>query len=78
MENRKIVIAGGTGFIGHGLAKYFVKINDVIIIGRDAKRHDNNSFNTHKITRADGYNIEYLTWDGQTRGEWCKAFECAI
>ena len=34
MNNKKIVIAGGTGFIGQALAAFFGRNNDIMILGR--------------------------------------------
>jgi NAD dependent epimerase/dehydratase family enzyme len=63
MRNKKIVIAGGSGFIGQAIAKYFGKENDIVIIGRNAKHHDNNFYDEDKVKMEDGYRVKYLTWD---------------
>ncbi len=53
----KIIIAGGSGYIGTYLAQYFAsKNNDIIILSRS---HHNN---TPKIT--------YCVWDGKNTGDW--------
>ena len=50
----KIVIAGGTGFIGNELVPHFEKLNhEVLVLGR---------------TKIDKPN--YHQWDGKTLGEW--------
>ena len=36
MRNKKIIIAGGTGFIGQGLARRWAKDNQVIILSRQS------------------------------------------
>jgi NAD dependent epimerase/dehydratase family enzyme len=58
MKHKKIVIAGGTGFIGQAMARYFGKDNHVILLSR-------HSANDNKLIKAvDGYNITYWRWDG--------------
>lgn len=50
----KIVIAGGTGFIGSELVQYFEKKrHDVIVLGRSLVKKSN-----------------YCQWDGKTVGDW--------
>ncbi|SFD14710.1 hypothetical protein SAMN05518672_101726 [Chitinophaga sp. CF118] len=63
MENRKIILAGGTGFIGNGLIKYFGKNNDIIIL----TRHPLASFGR----------VKYVQWDGKTLQGWEKYLENA-
>ena len=77
MRNKKIVIAGGSGFIGQAIAKYFGKENDIVIIGRIAKHHDNNFYDEDKVKMEDGYRVKYLTWDANSLGEWSGALEHA-
>jgi uncharacterized protein len=60
----KIILAGGSGFIGSVLADYFAaKGMEVVILTRNPK------------TRADS--IREVHWDGATTGEWCKELEGA-
>src|SRR5690349_9902774 len=61
---RRIVIAGGSGFLGQVLAKWFVaKGDDVVVLTRSP--HD----------RKDG--IKEVRWDGRTKGEWVKCLDGA-
>jgi uncharacterized protein (TIGR01777 family) len=61
---RKVVIAGGTGFLGSCLAKHFSDKNDrVIILTRGASRTIGS--------------IEYKQWDGKTLGTWAECLESA-
>lgn len=57
----KIVIAGGTGYLGRLLTNYFLKDskNQVFVLSRN-----------EKLNRG---NLHYLKWDGKTKGYW-KAF----
>ena len=60
----KIIIAGGTGFIGTFLADYFVKSNNqVVILSR--QQHDPKK------------NITYLQWDGKTLQDWAHDIDGA-
>ncbi len=53
----KIILAGGTGFLGKNLAKHFSdQENEVLVLSR-------------KQYPAQG-KIKYLQWDGKTPGEW--------
>lgn len=49
MENKKIVIAGGTGFIGQALAERWGRNNTVIVLSRRC------------LTARDGYNVGYCS-----------------
>ncbi len=63
MINR-VVIPGGSGFLGSSLANYLVtKGYEVIIL-------------TRKPSKTEGP-IQYIYWDGKNLGEWARAFENA-
>lgn len=64
MMKRKIVIAGGSGFLGQILAKHFSQKGDeVIILSRSQKTNTKN--------------IIYQTWNGKTLGKWTESLENA-
>lgn len=63
MKNKRIIIAGGSGFIGHGLSDYFGTDNDIVIL-------------TRRPQAARG-RVQYIAWDGRTRGDWAAALEGA-
>lgn len=65
MKNKKIIIAGGTGFIGQALTKHFAKDNHVIILTRQSVAGNNNRFSKKLVQPADGYNVTYWRWDGK-------------
>lgn len=65
MKNKKIIIAGGTGFIGQELARHFGKDNHVVILTRKSVQGSNNRYNNKLLKAADGYNITYWRWDGK-------------
>ncbi|WP_226668289.1 TIGR01777 family oxidoreductase [Metabacillus litoralis] len=54
---KKIVLAGGSGFLGEKLANYLVERNyKVVILTRNKKEMRNQ--------------VSYVEWDGQTLGNW--------
>ncbi|HEY0067292.1 MAG TPA: TIGR01777 family oxidoreductase [Flavisolibacter sp.] len=61
MINR-IVLAGGSGYLGRVLADYYKdKAHDIVILSRKA--------------HAPQGNVRYLVWDGRTYGAWTEALE---
>lgn len=77
MKNKKIIIAGGTGFIGEEMTKYFGRENQIIILTRNIAHQKTNRNNYSVIGKEDKLNLEYQHWDGKTLGEWSKTFEAA-
>jgi len=73
---KKIVIAGGTGFIGTSLIKYFSKDNEVIVLTRGIKNEKNNSFG-HKKEIPGMPHIQYVIWDARNHGSWTSVLEDA-
>lgn len=59
---RKIVLAGGSGFLGQILAKHFSQKDDEVII-------------LSRIKKANSKNITYQTWNGKTLGKWTDSLE---
>jgi uncharacterized protein (TIGR01777 family) len=61
---RKILIAGGTGFIGQALtAELLERGYEVIILTRGQAKEEEG--------------VRYLNWDGKTLGDWAQEFEGA-
>ncbi|MDC8005618.1 TIGR01777 family oxidoreductase [Aureisphaera galaxeae] len=61
---RKLIIAGGSGFLGSILINHFKnKVHSIIVLSRTK-------------TKTTG-NITYVKWDGQTLGDWVKHLEHA-
>lgn len=77
MKNKKIIIAGGTGFIGEEMTKYFGKENQLIILTRNSQHTKNNRNNYSVISETEKRNTQYLYWDGKTMAEWVQSFEGA-
>src|SRR5690349_4570549 len=62
--SRRIILAGGTGFLGSLLAKRFAAQQcDVLILTR------------HPKVRSDG--VRDVAWDGETIGDWAAELEGA-
>jgi len=61
---RHIILAGGSGFLGHVLARHFLASgHGVVILTRTPK------------PRADG--VREVAWDGETPGDWTRELEGA-
>jgi len=61
---KKLVIAGGTGFLGEALIKHFEnEMDEIVVLSRSESK------NSGKIT--------YLKWDAKTLGSWCPKLEGA-
>jgi uncharacterized protein len=65
MKNKKIVISGGTGFIGQALAARWGKDNHIVILGRQPSGTGNHTYGRQALTAAQGYHITYWHWDGR-------------
>jgi uncharacterized protein (TIGR01777 family) len=64
MSAKRIVIAGGSGFIGRALAEEFSRCGDhVVVLTRSPRR------------RTDG--VAEAEWDGVSAGAWCTQLEGA-
>ena len=60
----KVIIPGGSGFIGKFMADFFKEKNyEVVILTRGTARKE--------------HGIRYLNWDGKTFGDWIHEFENA-
>ncbi len=64
MQINKLILAGGTGFLGQAIVNRFSKKGtEIIIFSRGEKRTINN--------------VKHVHWDGKTPGEWTKELEGA-
>ena len=70
MKNKKIIIAGGTGFIGQEMTKYFSKENQIIILTRQLRNVQNNRNHYNSPDQQDLKDVQFVKWDGVTSGEW--------
>ncbi len=62
---RKLIIAGGTGFLGQALIDHFKNDFDAIVV---LSRREN---------KLEG-KVRYIKWDAKTEGSWCKELEGAF
>ena len=77
MKNKKIIIAGGTGFIGQEITRYFGAENEIVILSRGLQHVKTNAFD-HPIIDGNEYpRLRYVQWDGTTPGDWTKELEAA-
>ncbi len=59
---RKVILAGGTGFIGRYLSRYYLKKGfEVVILSRGVSKTEDT--------------IRYVNWDGQTLSDWQNELE---
>lgn len=56
---KKIVLAGGSGYLGQVFAKHYRDITDEVIILARKKQQD--------IA-----NVKFVIWDGKTASDWCE------
>ncbi len=77
MKNKKIILAGGTGFIGQELCNYFGRENTIVVLTRQVKDITGNAFGEDHVKAEVKNNIRYVKWDGTTVGEWKKEFDGA-
>lgn len=59
----KLILAGGTGFLGEALIRHFNNVKEIVVLTRGAAR---------KINQ-----VRYVQWDGATLGEWVTELENA-
>ncbi len=77
MKNKKIVIAGGSGFIGQELVRYFGKANEMIVLTRAIPGKRNNRNKQELLTAAERRHTQWVQWDGKTQGAWAGQLEKA-
>lgn len=66
MKGLKIVIAGGSGFIGQAMAARWGVDNEVVILSRQRPRRTDNNFGRTQATER----ARTVSWDGKTVGPW--------
>ncbi|MEM7673319.1 MAG: TIGR01777 family oxidoreductase [Verrucomicrobiota bacterium] len=64
MINKKIIIAGGSGFIGRSLTKYLITHGFTVVILTRSRCNDYNR-------------VRHIFWDGKTLGAWASELENA-
>jgi len=71
MKNKKIIIAGGSGFIGQSLAEFFGSDNSIVILTRGLNKAVNNNFGNTILSDKVKDNVRFVQWDGKSAGAWC-------
>jgi uncharacterized protein (TIGR01777 family) len=69
MKNKKIIIAGGTGFIGQEITKYFGKENKIVILTRQIENTKTNRNNCSSLSREDFQRVRFVKWNGKTTND---------
>ncbi len=77
MKGKKIIIAGGTGFIGSEMIKHFGVSNEVIVFTRGINNVKTNSFKPGIALPHSHDSIKYIIWDAEHLGDWVHALENA-
>ncbi|MBI3137304.1 MAG: TIGR01777 family protein [Sphingobacteriales bacterium] len=77
MENRKIVIAGGSGFIGNELIRYFGKDHTIIALTRSLPKPVNNRYGKPEQQPSGGNKFIRVRWDGKNPGAWMQSLDGA-
>lgn len=73
MKQEKIILAGGSGFIGQSIANYFCDENHIIILSRHADGEK-----TNRVGSQDPLpNTRSVYWNGKEAGSWSKELEGA-
>ena len=72
-HNKKIVIAGGTGYIGQAMAARWSAGNEVVILTRNAHGKADNTYGV----RADAAAARLAYWDARHPGAWQQELEGA-
>ncbi len=72
LSGKKIIIAGGSGFIGQAMAARWENDNEVVILSRSGSQ-PNNSYSTAVPAGA----ARYVRWDGEHQGDWAAELEGA-
>jgi len=78
MKNKRIVIAGGTGFIGQQLVGYFGKDNHIVVLSRQSVNPRNNAYSHTLLLPKYGFDVTYRRWDGKhVEKHWANELEGA-
>ena len=61
---KKIILAGGSGFLGRALAAYFIRVGHAVTV-------------LSRSPRAPDSGAHEMLWDADTLGDWCRELEGA-
>jgi hypothetical protein len=77
VENNKIIIAGGTGFLGQEMMRHFGKQNEILILSRQVANEKTNRNNYNSLSADDMKNVRIVPWDAKSAGDWQHELEGA-
>ncbi|HUR64819.1 MAG TPA: TIGR01777 family oxidoreductase [Chitinophagaceae bacterium] len=77
MKDKKIVIAGGSGFIGQEMIRYWGKENSIIVLTRQLPDAKNNRNKYNSLSAEELRNTSFVKWDGRTAGDWVAQINAA-
>lgn len=77
MKNKKIIIAGGTGFIGQEMIKYWGRENNIVVLTRKIPGARNNRNKYDTLSREDLQKVRFVKWDAATVADWAAELEGA-
>lgn len=77
MRNKKIVIAGGSGFIGEELIRLWGKHNDICILTRKLPEAKNNRNNYQSLKPEDLLRVSFEKWDARSIDSWVDKLDGA-
>ncbi|TDH23003.1 TIGR01777 family protein [Segetibacter sp. 3557_3] len=75
MNNKRVIIAGGSGFIGRYLAEHFAKNFEVVVLSRAKTNAVNNGYKQGAQQQASRQNIRTVKWDGESQGGWADEID---
>src|SRR5436309_13130773 len=61
--SRRVVLAGGSGFIGSFLREKIARVYDIVVLTRSPRENDGDT--------------TQVRWDGRTLGEWTRELDGA-
>lgn len=77
MTGKKIILAGGSGFIGQEMISYFGKENSIVVLTRQLQGSANNRNHYSSLTTVQLQNVRMVKWDGCPAGDWVKELDGA-
>lgn len=77
MKNKRIVIAGGSGFIGQEMVKSWAGDNEIIILGRQIPSAVNNRNKYDSLPPEVLKQVKWMKWDAKTTGDWVSLLDGA-
>lgn len=71
MDQLRIVIAGGSGFMGQAMAARWAGSNEVVILSRQSGGQGSNSYHRQSTTQG----VRTVHWDGRTLDGWATEID---